>query len=139
MEGGAVDVYGNDPYITDRKSTIMCQSLTKVKRKRMPPAQGSKTYRFDERLNEEQKLLIQRAADLQGRNMTDFVLQSAEAAAEKTLQDRAILILSARETEAFVDAILRPADPGPVLRKAVRAIQETVRLPVIWASAQNFG
>ena len=52
--------------------------------------------------------------------MTDFVLRSAEAAAERTIQERAMLILSVRETEAFVNAILKPAAPGPVLRAAAR-------------------
>jgi uncharacterized protein (DUF1778 family) len=89
----------------------------KPNRSRTPIA---KTYRFDARLNEEQKLLIQRAADLEGRTMTDFVLHSAEAAAERTIYDRAMLILTARETETFVSSILNPPDPGPVLRKAAR-------------------
>jgi uncharacterized protein (DUF1778 family) len=79
-----------------------------------------KAWRFDARLNEEQKTLIQRAAELEGRTMTDFVLHSAEAAAERTIQERAMLILSARETETFVAAILNPATPGPVLRRAAR-------------------
>jgi uncharacterized protein (DUF1778 family) len=52
--------------------------------------------------------------------MTDFVLHSAEIAAERTIEQRAMLILTARETEAFVDAILRPAEPGRVLRSAAR-------------------
>jgi uncharacterized protein (DUF1778 family) len=86
-------------------------------RKRQPPP---KTYRFDARLNEYQKLLIQRAADLEGRTMTDFVLHSAEAAAQKTIERRDILVLTARETEAFVDAILNPPDPSPALLRAVR-------------------
>jgi uncharacterized protein (DUF1778 family) len=77
-------------------------------------------YRFDARLHEEQKLLIQRAADLEGRTLTDFVLHSAEAAAERTIEKRAILILTAREATAFANAILKPPDPGPVLRRAVR-------------------
>jgi len=91
---------------------------TEKKTKRKPPK--SRAFRFDARLNEEQKTLIQRAADLEGRSMTDFVLHSAEAAAERTIEQRAMLILSARETEAFVDAILHPAEPGPVLRAAAR-------------------
>jgi uncharacterized protein (DUF1778 family) len=89
-----------------------------------PRAKHGKTkprpYRFDARLNEDQRTLIQRAADLEGRTMTDFVLQSAQAAAERTIQERAMLILSARGTETFVDAILRPAQPGTVLRSAAR-------------------
>ena len=83
-------------------------------------APKTKAYRFDARLNEEQKVLIQKAADLEGRTLTDFVLRSAEAAAERTLQDRVMLILSARETETFVDAVLNPAAPGIVLRAAAR-------------------
>lgn len=89
-------------------------------------ASKAKAYRFDARLNEEQKVLIQKAADLEGRTMTDFVLHSAETAAQRTIEERAMLILSARETEAFVDAILRPAEPGPVLRAAARHYRNTI-------------
>ena len=86
----------------------------------------SKVYRFDARLDEDQKTLIQRAADLEGRTMTDFVLHSAKVAAERTIQERAMLILSARDTETFVNAILNPPEPGPVLRAAARAYKNAV-------------
>ena len=86
----------------------------------------AKAYRFDARLSQGQKLLIQRAADLEGRSLTDFVLHSAETAAERTIEKKAMLILSARETEAFVDAILDPAKPGPVLRAAARRYKSVV-------------
>ncbi|MGA2131965.1 MAG: DUF1778 domain-containing protein [Bryobacteraceae bacterium] len=79
-----------------------------------------KTYRFDARLNEEQRLLIQRAADLEGRTLTDFVIHSAQSAAERSIETRGMLVLTTRETQAFAEAILNPADPGPVLRKAAR-------------------
>src|SRR5258706_17750 len=79
-----------------------------------------KVYRFDARLNEQQKLLIQRAADIEGRTMTDFVLHSAETAAEKAIERRALLSLTARESKSFMDAILQPAKPGKVLRNAAR-------------------
>ena len=101
----------------------MRQASVKTSVRRTPKVKG---YRFDARLNEEQKILIQKAADLEGRTMTDFVLRSAEAAAERTLQDRAMLILSARETEVFVEAILKPAAPGPVLRTAARSYKNSV-------------
>jgi uncharacterized protein (DUF1778 family) len=89
-------------------------------RKRSERTRPAKVYRFDARLNGEQKLLIQRAADLEGRTMTDFVLHSAEAAAERTIEKRALLVLTLRETENFANAILNPPRPGPVLRKAAR-------------------
>jgi len=101
----------------------MSNAAVKSRKRRVPK---SKAYRFDARLNEQQKVLIQRAADLEGRTMTDFVLHSAETAAERTIKERAMLILSARETEAFVDAILRPAEPGPVLRDAARRYKKSL-------------
>jgi uncharacterized protein (DUF1778 family) len=90
-------------------------------------SQREKAYRFDARLNEEQKTLIQRAADLEGR-MTDFVLHSAETAAERTIRDRAMLMLTARQTELFVSRILRPAEPGRVVRAGVGKIRRRSRL-----------
>jgi len=101
----------------------MSQTISKSRKHKAPTA---KAYRFDARLNEEQKVLIQKAADLQGRTMTDFVLHSAETAAERTIEERTMLILSAREAEAFVDAILHPPQPGPVLRAAARHYKKTI-------------
>jgi len=101
----------------------MSQATLRSRKRKAPTA---KAYRFDARLNEDQKVLIQRAADLEGRTMTDFVLHSAETAAERTIEKRAMLILSARETEAFVDAILHPAEPGPVLRAAARYYKNSI-------------
>ena len=99
----------------------MHQTAKRVKRTTNAAA---KTYRFDARLNEDQKLLIQRAADLEGRTMTDFVLHSARLAAESAIEKRAMLVLTARETESFAEAILNPRPPGPVLRKAAREYRE---------------
>lgn len=101
----------------------MSQDAVRIRKKRQV---RSKVYRFDARLDQDQKTLIQRAADLEGRTMTDFVLHSAKVAAERTIQERAMTILSARDTEAFVNAILSPPEPGPVLRAAARAYRNRV-------------
>ena len=91
-------------------------------------ASHPKIHRFDARLTEEQKVLLQKAADLEGRTLTDFVLRSAEAAAERTLERRTLLVLSARDTEVFVDAILKPSKPGRVLRTAARRYKKAMGL-----------
>src|SRR5450755_2713722 len=114
----SLTAYGKLPY-TGYGDHQVRQTILQT-RKQRPQTPTGKLYRFDARLNEEQKLLIQRAADLEGRTMTDFVLQSAEAAAERTIEKRVILTLTARETDAFANAILNPPGPGPVLRKAAR-------------------
>jgi len=98
----------------------MSQAIGRPKQRKA----AGESYRFDARLNKEQKLLIQRAAALEGRSMTDFVLHSAQLAAERTIEKRAMLVLTARESEAFAEAILNPAEPGPVLKRAVRRYLE---------------
>ena len=110
-------MYGKLPY-----NVVMARTAGTAKNRRKTGR--PKDYRFDARLNREQKMLIERAADLEGRTMTDFVLHSAEAAAERTIQERALLILTVRETQTFVNAILNPPEPGRVLRKAARQYKE---------------
>jgi uncharacterized protein (DUF1778 family) len=101
----------------------MSRALTKSNKR---TAQRPKSYRFDARLNEEQKLIIQKAADLEGRSMTDFVLRRAQSAVERTIEARATLVMSARESKAFVKAILQAVEPGPVLRAAARRYKKIV-------------
>lgn len=96
-----------------------------------PPAREAvaKPHRFDARLNESQRLLIQRAADLEGRTLTDFVLHSAELAAERTIQERTMLVLGAKDSEAFVQALLAPArEPGQALRRAAKRYNQRLGL-----------
>jgi uncharacterized protein (DUF1778 family) len=103
------------------------QGVAKTRRRTRAKRPRSRVYRFDARINEDQKTLIQRAADLEGRSMTDFVLHSAELAAERTIQDRAMVILTAREREAFVDVLMNPPQPGSVLRAAIKQYKNAFR------------
>lgn len=88
---------------------------------------ASKAYRFDARLTEHQRALIHRAAALEGRSVTDFVLHSAEAAAQQTIRERALLVLGVRDTEIFVNAILHPPEPNRALRAAVKSYKRMMR------------
>jgi uncharacterized protein (DUF1778 family) len=89
---------------------------------------STKDYHFDARLTAEQQSLIQRAADLEGRTLTDFVLRSAEAAAQRTLEERSMLVLTARESEVFVEALLHPAPPNQALRAAAKRYEKATGL-----------
>lgn len=75
--------------------------------------------RIHVRMNKAQKSLIQKAADLEGCSIEEFIVQRAEAAARRVTEgESAILELNERDTQIFVNAILNPAEPGPVLRSA---------------------
>ncbi|MGY3452829.1 type II toxin-antitoxin system TacA family antitoxin [Bradyrhizobium sp. USDA 4353] len=80
--------------------------------------------RLETRVTAAQKSLIERAAALQGRSVTDFVLASVQDAARRTIEEHNQLALSVRDSEAFVDALLKPQPVNDRLRDTVRRYRE---------------
>ena len=80
--------------------------------------------RLETRVTAAQKSLIERAAALQGRSVTDFVLASVQDAARRTIEEHSQLTLSVRDSEAFVDALLNPRPVNDRLRDTVRRYRE---------------
>jgi uncharacterized protein (DUF1778 family) len=64
--------------------------------------------------------MLKRAAEIEGRSTTDFVVSAARDAACKTIEQAEILRLSAEDQRRFADAILNPKPPIPALRRAAR-------------------
>ena len=88
---------------------------------------AAKRERLAARLTPEQKALLQRAADLQGRSLSDFVLDSAQRAAEEVIRSYEVMTLTARESRALVEALLNPPAPNERLRAAAaRYLEEAV-------------
>jgi uncharacterized protein (DUF1778 family) len=80
--------------------------------------------RLEARVTAKQKRLIERAAALQGRTVTDFVLTSVQDAARRAIEEHNQLKLSVRDGEAFVDALLNPKPVNDRLRDTVRRYRE---------------
>jgi len=88
----------------------------------------SRSQRLEARLSEEQKQLFVRAAKLQGRSLTDFVIASAQEAAIETVRTHDALRLSERDRQAFVSALLAPAAPTKTLERAAQRYRERTGL-----------
>jgi uncharacterized protein (DUF1778 family) len=84
----------------------------------------ARAERLETRVTAEQKSLIERAAALQGRTLTDFVLTSVQDAARRAIEEHQQLELSVRDSEAFVDALLNPKPVNDRLRDTVRRYRE---------------
>jgi uncharacterized protein (DUF1778 family) len=67
----------------------------------------------------EQKALIERAAALEGRTVTDFVLTSVQEAARRAIEEHEVVRLSVRGSQAFVEALLNPREPSERMRGSV--------------------
>jgi uncharacterized protein (DUF1778 family) len=80
----------------------------------------TKRQRVEARVTPEQRALIQRAADLTGRSLTDFIVSSVQAAAEEAIRERNVIFLSAEDSRVFAEAVLNPGEPNKHLRAAAR-------------------
>jgi len=78
-----------------------------------------RTERLEARVTSEQKSLIERAAALQGRSVTDFVIASVQDAARRAIEEHQRLDLSLRDSQAFVEAVVNPQPVNDRLRETV--------------------
>ena len=72
------------------------------------------------RIKPEVRELIDRAAELAGKNRTDFVLDAARRAAEDTLLDRTVFTVSPKAYRQFLARLDAPPKPNKRLLKTMR-------------------
>jgi uncharacterized protein (DUF1778 family) len=98
----------------NRGRVMMATAAVKIPRARL------RARRLEARVTAEQKTLIERAAALQGRTVTDFVLTSVQSAARQAIEEHNQLRLSVRDSQARVEALIKPKPVNARLRETVR-------------------
>jgi uncharacterized protein (DUF1778 family) len=76
--------------------------------------------RLEARISRDQKALFQRAAEMQGRTLTDFVIASVNDAAVRVIEEARTIRLSVKESRAFAEAVLNPREPNARLDAAAQ-------------------
>lgn len=71
------------------------------------------------RIDEETKSLIERAADLSQRKVSDFCVSALADTARRTIAEHETLVLSARDRAAFFDALINPPSPHERLARSL--------------------
>jgi uncharacterized protein (DUF1778 family) len=90
--------------------------------------QSQKQERLEARLDPDQKRLIERAAQIRGTSVTDFVLTSAQHAAMETIEGFHTLRLRDEARQVFVNALLNPPAPNASARAAARRYKKRMGL-----------
>ena len=72
------------------------------------------------RIKPELRGLIDRAAQLAGKNRTDFVLEAARRAAEDALLDRTVFSISPKAYAEFLKRLDAPPRPNERLRRTMQ-------------------
>jgi uncharacterized protein (DUF1778 family) len=91
-------------------------------------AEKSRGARLEARISLEQKAVLQQAATLSGRTLSEFIVASAQEAASRVIQEHETIRLSRAEQMAFVTALLNPPAPNERLRQAAAAYRKQMGL-----------
>ena len=87
------------------------------------------TSRLEARLPADVHALLKRAAEIEGRTLTDFVVAAASAAARRTIEEADVLKLSTEDQQRFADALINPPALAPAMQRAIGHHRRLVRKP----------
>ena len=82
------------------------------------------TARLEARLPHGVMGRLKRAAEIQGRTLTDFVVAAADEAACRAIEQAEVIRLSIGDQRQIAEAILNPPVPVPALRRAAKRYRE---------------
>ena len=77
---------------------------------------AARSARLGLRATPEQEAVMRRAADVAHKSLTDFILDSACLAAEQTLLDQRLFVVSGSQCQALMELLERPAQSNDGLR-----------------------
>lgn len=75
--------------------------------------------RLEARIDTELHVMLKRAAEIQGRTMTDFVISAVQDAAQRAIEQAELIRLSLADQQRFAEALLSPPEPTPALKRAM--------------------
>ncbi len=78
------------------------------------------------RVSRQTKALVERAADLEQRSLTDFCLTALTDAANQTILRHQTLALSERDRKIFFDTLMNPPEPSERLKRAAKAARTRI-------------
>lgn len=90
----------------------------------MHSQEQSRTARLEARIAPEALAVVRRAAEIQGRSISDFVVAAAQEAATRTITETEIIRLSVEGQRELAALLLHPPTPGKALKKAFRRRRE---------------
>ena len=83
------------------------------------PSEPNRTARIEARIAPDALAVVRRAAELQGRSVSDFVVSAAQEAATRTIEETQIIRLSVEDQRAIATAILNPPPLAPAMERAI--------------------
>jgi uncharacterized protein (DUF1778 family) len=76
------------------------------------------TARLEARISTDLHAFLKRAAEIQGRTMTDFVVAAVQEAAQRAIEQADVMRLTMADQACFAQALLTPPPVAPALKRA---------------------
>ena len=92
----------------------------------MATAETTRTARVEARIAPDALAVVRRAAEMQGRSLSDFLVAAALKDAQRTIEDAQIIRLSVDDQQRFVDLLLNPPPLAPAMQRALKARQRLI-------------
>jgi uncharacterized protein (DUF1778 family) len=92
----------------------------------MARRQSTRTARIEARIAPHALAIVKRAAQMQGRSVSDFVVAAAQEAANRAIERAHFIRLSVEDQRGFADAIINPPAPNKALRRAGKAYKALI-------------
>lgn len=77
-----------------------------------------RSARLEARISQDLHLIVKRAAEVQGRTMTDFVIHALQSAASQAIEQSDQVRMTLADQEAFAKALISPPKPNAALNRA---------------------
>jgi uncharacterized protein (DUF1778 family) len=78
-----------------------------------------RSARIEARITPENLQVIRRAAEIQGRSVSDFIVVAAQEAAHRAIEETQLIRLSVDDQKRFVNALLNPQPLTPAMERAL--------------------
>jgi uncharacterized protein (DUF1778 family) len=87
----------------------------------------SRTSRIEARIAPDALEVVKRAAEIQGRSVSDFVVAAAQEAANRTIEQAHLIRLSLDDQRRFVELLLEPPPISPAMLRGKKAHSRLIR------------
>jgi uncharacterized protein (DUF1778 family) len=92
-----------------------------------PSPTASRSARVEARIAPDALAVVRRAAEIQGRSLSDFLVAAALKDAHRTIEEAQIIRLSVDDQQRFAEALLNPPPLAPAMKRALQARRRLVR------------
>ena len=92
----------------------------------MATTESTRTARVEARIAPDALAVVRRAAELQGRSLSDFLVAAALKDAQRTIEDAQLVRLSVEDQQRFVDLLLEPPPLASAMKRALKARQRLI-------------